>query len=273
MREIYSVLNSNGAYETGAHMHDEFMLMVPREGLLGFKDEDSGKATTLIDGQFLLVPPEWGHSSLSMTDTQNHVAFYVEPDYMRFALRDLSGSSNRLLRMPTLGVWQTSAPLQHLLRAKTALSQPTPFVDRSRLTAHLDHLLLLECLAVALSQPSNQRSSTERHGAMLVRDVKEYLAGNLTKPHSLDVLADTFHLSRRHLTRLFVSHTGESILAYVQRIRLERAQALLEHTRMSVLEISNSVGYESPSHFARLFRRIVGQPPEQWRRERALPRL
>ena len=32
MRDIYSVFNSNGAYETGAHTHDEFMLMVPEHG-------------------------------------------------------------------------------------------------------------------------------------------------------------------------------------------------------------------------------------------------
>ncbi len=266
MREIYSVFNSNCAYETGAHMHDEFMLMVPNHGLLGFRDEHSGKATTVIDGQFLLVPPEWGHSSSSLTAAQNHIAFYIQPDYMRYALGDLSGSSNRMLRLPTLGIWETSASLRHLLSAKKTLSQPSLFVDRSRQLAQLDHLLLLECLAVALSQPSHQRSSTERHGAMLVREVEKYLVGNLTRQPNIDEIASTFHVSRRHLTRLFSAHTGQSILTYIQRIKLERAQSLLQHTRMSVLEIANNVGYESPSHFAYLFRRDLGVSPDAWRR-------
>lgn len=125
MRDIYSVFNSNGAYETGAHAHDEFMLMVPEHGLLRFKDEESGRTTSVIDRQFVLVPPQSSHSSSSLTASQGHVAFYVDPDYMHYALRDLSGDANRLLRVPTLGIWQTSAPLHHLLLAKKPSANPT----------------------------------------------------------------------------------------------------------------------------------------------------
>ena len=181
-------------------------------------------------------------------------------------MRDLSGDANRLLRVPTLGIWQTSAPLHHLLLAKKAFSQPDLYIDRRRQVAQADHLLLLECLAISLSQPSLQRSSTERHGAMLVRDVKAYVEGNLEHAPGLDEIAETFHMSRRHLTRLFALHTGETVLAYVQRLRLERAQTLLRHTRMSVLEIANNVGYESPSHLAHVFRRVLGVSPDEWRR-------
>lgn len=266
MREIYSVFNSNGAYETGAHEHDEFMLMVPEHGLLRFKDEQTGRSTSVIDRQFVLVPPQWSHSSSSMTTSQGHVAFYVDPDYMSFALRDLSGDPNRLLRVPTLGIWHASAPLHHLLLAKKAFSQPDHYVDRRRQITQTDHLLLLECLAISLSQPSLQRSSTERHGAALVRDVQRYLDGNLEQSPGLDEIAEAFHISRRHLTRLFARYTGESVLACVQRMRLERVKNLLQHTRLSVLEIANSVGYESPSHLALVFRRVLGCSPDEFRR-------
>ncbi|WP_054893544.1 MULTISPECIES: AraC family transcriptional regulator [unclassified Pseudomonas] len=267
MREIYSVFNSNGAYETGAHEHDEFMLMVPEHGLLRFKDEQTGRTTSVVDRQFVLVPPQWSHSSSSLTASQGHVAFYVDPDYMNFALRDLSGDANRLLRLPTLGIWHASAPLHHLLLTKKAFSQPDPYIDRRRQITQTDHLLLLECLAISLSQPSLQRSSTERHGAALVRDVQRYLNGNLDQPNSLDELAAAFHISRRHLTRLFAQHTGLSVLAYLQQLRLERAGNLLLHTRLSVLEIANSVGLESPSHLAHLFRRAHGCAPDEFRRQ------
>jgi AraC-like DNA-binding protein len=266
MREIYSVFNSNGAYETGAHEHDEFMFMVPEHGLLRFRDEESGRSTSVIDRQFVLVPPQWSHSSSSMTTSQGHVAFYVDPDYMGYALRDLSGDANRLLRVPTLGIWHASPPLHHLLLAKKAFSQPDHYVDRRRQITQTDHLLLLECLAISLSQPSLQRSLTERHGAALVRDIQRYLDGNLEQSPGLDDIAEAFHVSRRHLTRLFAQHTGESVLAYVQRIRMERVKNLLQHTLMSVLEIANSVGYESPSHLAHVFRRVLGCSPDEFRR-------
>ncbi len=266
MQEIYSVFNSNGTYETGAHEHDEFMLIVPEHGMLRFTDEGARWSTTLIERQFLLVPPRWPHSSASLTGSQGHVAFYVAPDYMHHALGDLSGEASRTLRVPTLGIWHSSAPLHHLLLAKKALYRPTSFLDRRRQIAQADHLLLLECLAISLSEPSIRRSSTERHGAALVRGVCEYLAGNLDRAPDLDEVAATFHVSRRHLTRLFAQHTGLSLLAYVQGLRIERAKRLLRHTRLSVLEIAHSLGLDSPSHLAVLFRRETGLSPDAWRR-------
>jgi hypothetical protein len=80
MRDIYSVFNSNGAYETGAHAHDEFMLMVPEHGLLRFKDEDSGRSTSVVDRQFVLVPPQCSHSSSSLTAcSANTAAMHARP--------------------------------------------------------------------------------------------------------------------------------------------------------------------------------------------------
>ena len=181
-----------------------------------------------------------------------------------------------MLRVPTLGVWHTSVPLHHLLLAKKELRRPRPFVDRRRASAgpvpkpvdhpQADHLLLVECLAISLSEPSIRRSSTERHGAALVRDVRAYLAGNLDRAPDLDEVAATFHLSRRHLTRLFAQHAGGSILVYVQRLRIERAKHLLRHTGLSVLEVAHAVGLDSPSHLAGLFRRETGLSPDDWRR-------
>ena len=268
MRVIYSVFNSNGAYKTAPHEHEEFMLMVPEHGLLRFNDEDSGWSTTLIERQFLLVPPRWTHSSASLTGTQGHVAFYVDPEYMRYALCDLSSDASRVLRVPTLGIWHTSAPFYHLMLAKKALDDPSPFVDRTRQIAQTDHLLLLECLAISLSQPSIRRSSTERHGAALVQEVCTYLAGNLGQAPSLDQVAVAFHVSRRHLTRLFAQHMGETILGHMQRLRLDRAKDLLRHTRMPVLDVASTVGFDSPSHLARVFRRDIGSSPDEWRRQR-----
>ncbi len=111
MRAIYSVFNSNGAYKTGPHEHEEFMLMVPEHGLLRFNDEDGGWSTTLIERQFLLVPPRWTHSSASLTGIQGHGAFYVDPEYMRHALRDLSSDASKRVRRRSLqhspGEWKS----------------------------------------------------------------------------------------------------------------------------------------------------------------------
>ena len=93
------------------------------------------------------------------------------------------------------------------------------------------------------------------------------MAGSLDQAPNLDQLAAVFHVSRRHLTRLFAQHMGETVLQHVQRLRLERAKALLRHTRMSVLEVASTVGFNSPSHLAKIFQGDIGAPPDEWRRK------
>jgi transcriptional regulator GlxA family with amidase domain len=55
---------------------------------------------------------------------------------------------------------------------------------------------------------------------------------------SAQLVAAEFHVSRRHLTRLFGEEIGRSMLDYTQNLRVERAKDLLQQTRMSVLEIA-----------------------------------
>lgn len=266
MKDILSEFNSEVAYETEIHAHDEFMFIVAERGVIQFKDVNNSWAANVLEREFLLVPPGCVHASTAMTTEQRHLVFYVDPEYMRFAMRELSGTASRVLRIPQIGVWSASGLLSYMLLAKRELRAPSTFVDRSQQLAMTDHLLLLECLAISLSNPSLRRSPTERHGAALVREIQAFLSGTLDRSPTLDEIAQSFNLSRRHLTRLFAEQTGVSVLDFVQKLRIARAKDLLQHTPMCVIEVAQSVGFQSASHFARVFSDQVGRRPDDWRR-------
>jgi AraC family transcriptional regulator len=59
--------------------------------------------------------------------------------------------------------------------------------------------------------------------------------------------------------------TGRSPLQFVTRERIVRAQKLIRETSRSLIEIALEVGYTSPSHFAQVFRRVVGVVPTEFR--------
>lgn len=271
MGELSSTFNSVGAYRQPAHAHDSYMLMVPRQGLMRFTDEDADWSTTLLERQFLLVPPDRLHSTASLSTRQSHFVAYVDADYMGHALKDLSAQGDRFLRRPELGVWATTPALEHLLLARAHMREGGVDKGRAQRLAQIDHLLLMECAATALSGPGIRRSTHQRHGEALVRDVKAYLLARLDRPLDIDAAAQAFHVSRRHLTRLFADHAGQTMLAFTQAMRMARARDLLEQTGLSVLDIAHMVGFQSPSHFAALFRRSHGAGPDQWRRLRADP--
>jgi transcriptional regulator GlxA family with amidase domain len=78
-------------------------------------------------------------------------------------------------------------------------------------------------------------------------------------------------LAPRTFKRRFRAATGHTPIAYVQRIRVERAKRLLESSDQSVEEISWAVGYEDPASFRRLFKRHTGLPPSAYRQRFRIP--
>jgi hypothetical protein len=269
MSGLSSTLNAVADYRQPPHAHDTYMLMVPRQGLMHFTDEDSGWSTTLLERQFLLVPPDRGHSTASLSTEQSHLVVYVDADYMSHALKELAVASDRLLPRPSLGIWAASSSIDHLLLARSHMRKGAVSTGLAQRIAQIDHLLLLECAATALNSPAIQRSTTQKHGAALVRDVQAFLPrGSIRRSISI-------HWPRPSMSRaatwLFADHAGQTVLEFNQGLRMARARQLLEHTGLSVLEIANRVGFQSPSHFAALFRRQHGHAPEAWRRMSSRP--
>jgi transcriptional regulator GlxA family with amidase domain len=86
---------------------------------------------------------------------------------------------------------------------------------------------------------------------------------------SVQQLADAVGVSRRQLERLFSSKTNTSPAAIYKMVRLERAKTLVTHTKAPLIEIAVEVGFESASHFARVFRKTYGQSPTRLRAELA----
>ncbi len=72
--------------------------------------------------------------------------------------------------------------------------------------------------------------------------------------------------SPAHLRRMFVERVGRSPRDYLVARRIERAQMLLQTSRLNVAEIANALGYEDAFYFSRQFKRLCGSSPQHWRR-------
>ncbi len=74
-------------------------------------------------------------------------------------------------------------------------------------------------------------------------------------------------LSESYFYLLFKRSIGLSPVEYRNRIRVNTACSLLEGTSMSIDEISASVGFDTPFYFSRIFKKIMGHSPRQYRQE------
>jgi AraC family transcriptional regulator len=90
---------------------------------------------------------------------------------------------------------------------------------------------------------------------------------HLRDPLTVESLADVACISEYHFHRLFRLWSGESVIEYVRRLRLEHAAYRLRATRRAVQLIAQDVGYESADAFGRAFKERFGESPSDYRRQ------
>jgi AraC-like DNA-binding protein/ligand-binding sensor protein len=125
---------------------------------------------------------------------------------------------------------------------------------------------LLTFFAEQLSALSNQiMLEKEKAEPLLVRKAREYIAENRTESLSLTNVARASGASVFHFCKVFKRTTGLRFTDYVARVRLEDAKSELLNPNRRISEIAYDVGFQSLTQFNRVFKRIFGQSPTQFR--------
>lgn len=99
-----------------------------------------------------------------------------------------------------------------------------------------------------------------------VYKAQEILTNRLDAAFTIEDLARQMNLSNRHLSRLFKRHTGHTIQAYRDNLRLEHGEQLLLHTERTVKEIAGACGSANARQFSRLWLRKKGCTPGEFRK-------
>lgn len=92
-----------------------------------------------------------------------------------------------------------------------------------------------------------------------------FIEENLDEDLKLEAVAQVAGISPFHFHRIFKGISGETLAAYVRRVRLEQAAILLKHTERSVTDIAFGAGYQTHESFTRAFQRRFGISPSQMR--------
>lgn len=109
----------------------------------------------------------------------------------------------------------------------------------------------------------------KRHGDEHVLKVQEFIEKNPTSVFVVDDLCDQFGLARRTFERHFKKHTGNSILEYIQRVKVEFAKKHLEAGRKTVNEIIYETGYNDIDAFRKIFKKFTDLSPNGYRKKYA----
>lgn len=103
------------------------------------------------------------------------------------------------------------------------------------------------------------------HGDEAVRQAQEYIETHFTEKIPVDKLSERFAIGRRTFERRFKKATSNTIIEYIQRVRIEAAKKLLEADRAGINEVMYDVGYNDVKAFRELFKKTAGMSPAEYR--------
>jgi transcriptional regulator GlxA family with amidase domain len=106
----------------------------------------------------------------------------------------------------------------------------------------------------------------------VVKRAQRFISSHIGEPLPLAKIAQVARCSRRHLCERFPLETGETVGAYVRRVRLHVAANEIR-AGVKIMAVARSVGYHSYSNFVRLFRQAFGTAPHEFRSAAARPEL
>lgn len=101
----------------------------------------------------------------------------------------------------------------------------------------------------------------------IVNEVKKYIQNHYNEELSLSSLAEKVFINPKYLSDLFKKETGTTITAYLVYVRMENAKQLLKQLKYKIYEVAELVGYKSPKHFIKIFKRETGMTPSEYRNQ------
>ncbi|TXC92664.1 helix-turn-helix domain-containing protein [Metabacillus litoralis] len=138
----------------------------------------------------------------------------------------------------------------------------------NRVYSHLHHIHVSQSIKYLLSNVSVTSALTnqDRNKEDYLDKAIHFMNENMNKTIKLDDVAKYSGLSKQHLTHLFKSETSYPPIDYFIRMKMQRAAQTLDLTENSIKQIAVSLGIDDPYYFSRIFKKIMGTSPSQYRK-------
>ncbi|MDQ0201543.1 response regulator transcription factor [Neobacillus ginsengisoli] len=104
------------------------------------------------------------------------------------------------------------------------------------------------------------------HAKGMLHKAKEYIENHYAESITLELVAEYVELSPFYFSKLFKDRFGMTFIDYLTEIRIKHAKAQMEDQAKSLKEICFSIGYNDPNYFSRVFKKLTGLSPTEYRK-------
>jgi AraC-like DNA-binding protein len=261
------VIASETVYDTSYRNEGKYRR---REETCLFKYSLSGEGVFRDAAGEHRVPAGWGFlCEIRNPDT----AYYYPPEAREpwgFVYMSISGEASRRVVLELL---DRHGPLYELPRNEDVITQMLACGEyrntRPQISSAEGARRVTSMLTTLLESKEPARLDDPGHRLTLL--AIELIRENLHRNMNVTELADRLRVSREHLTRVFKEHTLQTPWQYVLRQKMLHACRLLKTTQLTHKEIAVALGYDTPAHFTRTFKHILGMTPGRFRAVGTIP--
>ena len=257
-------------YNTPPHSHDAWEFVFCSQGHV--RTYQGSEERILKTNQIILHPPRMDHN-LRIDDEATTffvLAFVCNSESLKLL-------QNRILRVNQSQRRMLMMIIQELGNAFELQDGQLQLVDfhpsrhqvlgsEQMLTGYMEGFLI-GLLRDVTNQKEQRWDAVTLEKALenrLASDMKEYIEQHLSERITLADLADYVHYSRSYITDQFQKSTGMSIARYIAERRIEKAKELLLEGRMTISQISETLGFSTVQYFSKCFKDAVGCSPSAY---------
>ena len=137
----------------------------------------------------------------------------------------------------------------------------------------LDELPLILAKIVSENTESENQSDLNNDDANIencayvIQDIEKYIEENLDKKLSLTDIAESIHMNKSYISRMFKEKAGENLFDYINKRKIEKAKQLIKNNELRMYEIALNVGMEDTAYFSRVFKKYEGISPSEYQKE------
>lgn len=237
------------------HFHEGYEIYIMIDGAVNYIMPDD--TYELSSGTFILINPFTIHKKVTKSDTYTTFLINFNVNILKkyFTEEALKKILTPFSVIPYGKLSERS--VQKIMKLAQRLARTKDKVMIAMSIAEILHLLKK---SEALKSTHTELEET------LDKTVYEYVANNLDKKITLDLLASELYISKQALISQFQKNFGTSPIYFVNRVKMNFAHSMLLYPEFSIERISKYCGFNSLSYFSKVFKDVFGETPSQYRR-------
>ena len=254
-------------FNTAIHNHDEWEFVYVDSGEIKFIVD--GESKLLKQGDIIFHSPQVNHGTVCNEKTSASI-FNMHFICNSPAIQSIGGQCITASSQATDAL---KALINECNLTYRVSHHPVLLRDNAPLGGEQMSILLLERFLLLILRdlensecyhPSVISSANKNYSQ--IDEVCKYLKENLYGRLTLNDLTDKFHFSKSFLCEQFKKNTGASPINYYLDLKLTEAKRLLREDDLTVTEISERLGFDSPEYFSRYFKKRVGHSPRDFKK-------